>query len=225
MGYRVCCALRGARRHRARDRGGHRHDRARHVPQPAPRPARADGGERPGARPDARLLLCSHVARHRAPTPAPSRHRRGRRCSSSSASTTSSRRDLTLVAARDAGVRDRDGPRLRPARTPARTSSLRMIDARPHARARRSSPRPRGGATRSASPTTSARSSPASSPTCSSSTATRSRSPELLRDRERIWLVLRLGSGLQAAQDVVVRKRADDAAVAAGRCRPPPRAR
>ena len=42
-------ALRGHRRHRDRDRGGHRHDRARHVPEPAPRSAGADGARRPGA--------------------------------------------------------------------------------------------------------------------------------------------------------------------------------
>ena len=50
-------ARRGARGHRDRDRGGRRHDRARHVPEPAARPARADGPAGPGARADALLLL------------------------------------------------------------------------------------------------------------------------------------------------------------------------
>ena len=130
MGYRVAAHAEGPRRHRARDRGRHRHDRARHVPQPAPRPARADGRQRPGARPDARLLLRRRRRRRpRRAGPTARRRRAPRRPPTWShllvdlALHNLEQADLTLRAAQRRRRRDRRRPRLGADRRPRRSSS------------------------------------------------------------------------------------------------------
>ena len=195
MGYRVAAHAEGHRRHGARDRARHRHDRARDVPAPAPRAARPDGRDRPGARADAVLLL-----------------RRGRASTSRRASPPAEtwspllvelaeynleQADLTLRAARAAGVRIAMGFDWAPLGENA-IELVRMVrhgltahealiaatataaDGARAGRARRDrragqARRPRRGRRRPA------------------------RRPAVLLERDRIWLVLQLGEPVAGA--------------------------